>query len=102
MAARGAGRLLVASAVAAGAGYFALPFAVRGFGRAIELLLEACVSMAVAVSAGASAWTIARSVAGSVVLALATPRASGVLVGLVLVAVGALWGLQRLLGSAEE
>lgn len=102
MNARVTGRWLVASAAAATIGFFALPFAVRGFTRAIELLLEGCLSVAVAVSGGASAWGIARSVTTSLALALTTPRASGALAMLVLVAVGALWGLQRLLGSEWE
>lgn len=102
MNARVTGRWLIVSAAAATIGFFALPLAVRGFAGAIELLLEGCVSVAVALSAGASTWGIVRSVTTSLVLTLTTPGASGALAGLVLVAVGALWGLQRLLGSEWE
>ncbi len=102
MNARVTGRWLVGLAATATLGFLALPFAVRGLVRAIEVLLTGCASLAVAVSAGASGWVIARSVAGSLVLALATPRVTGVLAILAVVAAGALWGLQRLLESEEE
>ena len=78
-------------------GYFALPLVGRASVWAIGVLLARCVDLAVAFSTGASGWIVAQSVARSLALALATPAASGALVGLVVVAIGALWGLQRLL-----
>ncbi len=95
-------RWLVGLAAAAMLGFFGLPLAVRGFVAAIEALLDACASLAVAVSAGASGWAIAKGVARSIVLVLATPGASGTFTALVVVAVAALWGLQRLLESEGE
>lgn len=97
MNARVTSRWLVSLAGATTLGYFALPFVGRASVWAIEVLLAGCVELAVAFSAGASGWSIVRSVASSLVLALATPAVSGAIVGLVIVAIGALWGLQRLL-----
>ena len=100
--ARTAGRWLVSLALVAVAAIVGLPYAVGAFARAVELLLQGCVSLAVAVSAGASAWTVAETVARSLAASVVTPQASGALAMLVLVAIGAMWGLQRLLGSGEE
>src|SRR5579884_208024 len=102
MNARVASRWLVGLAAATAAVILTLSFAARAFVRAIELLLAGCASLAVALSAGASGWSIARSVAGSLIEALVTPGASGILAVLVVVAIGALWGLQRLLGTEGE
>ena len=100
--ARTAGRWLVGLALTVLAAALGLPYAVRAFARAVEVLLQGCVSLAVAVSAGASAWSVAGTIARSLAATIATPQATGGLAVLVVVAIGALWGLQRLLGPEQE
>ncbi len=102
MDARIGSRWVVGLAAATALAFLAMPLFVRAFVGAIEGMLAGCVDLAVAFSAGASGWSIARSVASSLILALATPGVSGALAALVLVAIGALWGLQRLLGAEGE
>ncbi len=102
MDARTGSRWALALAAATALAFLAVPVFVRAFVGTIEALLAGCVDLAVAFSAGASGWSIARSVAASLILALATPRVSGALAALVVVAIGALWGLQRLLGAEGE
>jgi hypothetical protein len=93
----------VAGVVTAGAGGFLLvPLAVGWFVRALELTVNACVWLAASLGAGVDAWTIAASVGRAAAAALVTPRALGVIAGLVLVGAVALYGLQRLLGYEEE
>ena len=79
-----------------------IPLAVRGFVRAIVLLMDGCVWAALSISSGANLWSIVAAVARSIFVALATPAASGILLGLVAICLFALYGLQRLLGSEEE
>jgi hypothetical protein len=81
------------------AGFFVLPFVVRGFIRGLELTVNACVWFAASLSAGADMWTIVAAVGRAVGSALVSPQAFVIVGGLVLAGVLALYGLQRLLGS---
>jgi hypothetical protein len=99
---RVAGLTVLFAAVAIPAAILGLPLAVRGFVRGVVLLLDACVWVAMSMSTGANMWSLGASVARSIVAALATPMASGILLGLVASCMSALYLLQRLLGSEEE
>jgi hypothetical protein len=89
--------------VAAGAGTFLLlPLLIGWFVRGLELTVNACVWLAASLGAGVDAWTIASSVGRAAAAALVTPRALGIIAGLVLIGAVALYGLQRLLGYEEE
>jgi len=80
----------------------ALPLAVRAAARALVLVLNGYVWVAMSISAGMSVWGVLAAIGRSLVAALATPTASATLVGLVAVGALALYGLQRLLGSEGE
>jgi len=79
-----------------------LPLAVRGFVRAIELAMNACVWFATSLSVGMSLWSVL-GVVGRSVAGMVNSRQASLAIS-VLVAIGALaaYGLQRLLGSEEE
>jgi len=79
-----------------------LPLAVRGFVRAIELTMNACVWLATTLTVGMSAWTVL-GVVGRTATGMVNSRQASLAIS-VLVAIGALaaYGLQRLLGSEEE
>jgi hypothetical protein len=88
--------------VAVAAFVVVLPLLGRAFVRSIELLVAASVWFATSIGVGVSVWdtlaTIGRAAAGG----LATPTASVLLGGLVLIGIVALYWLQRLLESEEE
>ena len=79
-----------------------LPLAVRGFIRAIVLLMDGCVWVALSIGTGASMGSVVATVGRSIMAALVTPAASGILLVLVAICMFALYLLQRLLGSEEE
>lgn len=79
-----------------------LPFAVRGFVRAIEVAIDGCVWIAMSLSAGMSIWSVVRRVMRMVVALIVSPAATLALAALVIVGVSAAYGLQRVLGSEEE
>ncbi len=92
----------LAAAVAVLSVLLLLPLAVRIFVRAIVLLSNACVQAALMISAGADIWTIATTIGRSMGGALAGTPAMTIVGALVLLGAGALYGLQRLLGSEGE
>jgi uncharacterized membrane protein len=100
--ARDIGAGVLAIAVALGGGALLLPLLVRAFVRALELVMTGCVWMATSISVGVSAWTVAASVGRAVAAVFVTREGSAALGILVLIAVGAFYALQRLLGSHEE
>jgi hypothetical protein len=81
---------------------FLLPLAVRGFVRVIELLMNACVWLALSLGVGMSAWSvlgvIGRAAAGMVM----TRQASAALTVVMAVGVLAAYGLQRMLVLPED
>ena len=79
-----------------------LPLAVRGFVRAIVLLMDGCVWIALSIGTGASIWSVVATIGRSTLAAFVTPMASGILLGLVAICLFALYLLQRLLGPEEE
>jgi hypothetical protein len=79
-----------------------LPLAVRGFIRGTELLMNACVWLALSLSAGMSAWSIVAVVGRAAVGLVGTRQASVALGGVVVVGVLAAYGLQRVLGSGGD
>jgi hypothetical protein len=79
-----------------------VPVAARAFVRAIVLLAAGCVWLATSVSMGVSVWTMVGTIWRNAANALATPAASAVLWGLVVLGALALYWLQRLLGPEEE
>lgn len=81
---------------------YLLPLAARGFVRAIELLLAACVWLAMSLSVGMSVWSVLGVIGRSVAGLVATRQASALLALLVVVGALAAYGLQRLLSSEEE
>ncbi len=101
-AARFAGLALVAVVGTIAAAFFLSPLAVWAFVRALQLAVNACVWFASMISAGADTWTIASTVLRGVGNVFVTSQGLTVILGLVLVGGGALYGLQRLLGSQEE
>src|SRR6516165_8754431 len=80
----GFGLLVVTLAVVADS--FLLPLAVHGFVRGIELMMNACVWLALSISAGMSAWSILGVVSRALSGLLSSRQTSVVLT--VLVAVG--------------
>jgi len=98
--ARIGGLAIVGVTGVATAAFLLLPLAARAFVRAIEELAAGCIWLATSISSGVSVWTMLatawRAIAGS----LAAPVASAFLWGLVLIALLALYWLQRLLGPA--
>jgi len=93
---------LLAVVLAVVADALLLPVAVRAFVRGIELLMNACVWLALSISAGMSVWSIVRTAGGAVSGALTSRQMSVALT--ILVAVGALaaYGLQKMLGKEES
>ena len=100
--ARLAGLALVGAVVALGTVYLVVPLAARLFVRAITLTAAGCVWLATSISMGVSVWTMCATMWQTATGALATPTASLALWGLVAVGGGAVYWLQRLLGSEEE
>ena len=99
---RRGGLALAGIGVVALAGYLLIPLAARTFVRAVAWLATGSVRVATSLSSGSSLWTIGGSVWSGTTAALVTPTASAALWVLVLIAVLALYGLQRLLDSDEE
>jgi len=97
---RAVGFVFLAVALSLVADSFLLPLAVRGFLRAIELVMNACVWLALSLQVGMSAWNIAGVVGRSAASAIGTGQASAALTVVVAVGVLAAYGLQRVLGSA--
>jgi len=91
--------LTVAGAVA---GMLVVPLAVRGMVRAVMWLFQACVWMALSLSAGTTAWTMLATVGRVAASTLVTRQAFTALAVLVVVAAGALYGLQRVLGPDRD
>jgi hypothetical protein len=79
-----------------------LPFAIRGFVRGTEMLMNACIWLALSLSAGMSAWSILGVIGRAAVGLIATRTASVALGGVVVVGVLAAYGLQRVLGSGRD
>ena len=75
-----------------------LPLVARGFIRAVELVTNACVWLALSLSAGMSAWSILSTVGQAIAGVMTSQRASAALVLLLAVGVLAAYGLQRVLG----
>jgi hypothetical protein len=96
----GVGMLLVTAILAAG--YVVLPTMAWAFVRGLTLTLNGSVWVAASLSSGVGAGTIAATIVRAAFAALATPAASGLVAGLILVGAVAMFGLQRLLGSEEE
>src|SRR5712692_4201854 len=92
----GLGLLVVALSFVAGT--LLLPLAARGFVGAIESIMNACVWLALSVSAGMSAWSILGVVGQAAEGLITSGRASVALTVLVAVGVLAAYGLQRVLG----
>ena len=84
------------------AGYFVLPLVVWGSVRALTLTLNAAVEGAAAIGSGTDLWTILTTLVSDAAGALATPLASGIIGGLIVVGALAFFGIQRLLGSEER
>jgi hypothetical protein len=82
--------------------FVVLPLLGRAFVRSIELLVAASVWLATAIGVGVSIWDVLGTVGRALAGELATPTASVLLGGLVLVGIVALYWLQRLLESEEE
>ena len=82
-------------------GLVAVPFAARMFVRSIVLILKGCVWVAMSLSTGMSVWGVLSVIMRSTVEALSTPRASAVLIGLIVIGATAMYLLQRLVGSEE-
>ena len=80
---------------------FALPFMARAFVRAIVLMLNGCVWAAMSISTGMSVWGVLGVIGRAAVEMLATPTAFVVLLTLIVVGAGALYLLQRMLGTEE-
>ncbi len=95
----GLGAVSVALAIPLAA--FGLPFAARTFVRGVVLLLNGCVWVAMSMSAGMSVWGVLGAIGRAVVSELSTGAASALLVALVVLGAGALYVLQRLLGTEE-
>jgi len=79
-----------------------VPLAAHAFVRAIALVMNACVWVAMSLSVGVSLWSVLATLGRNAAGLMNTRQAS---LGLtLLMAVGALaaYGLQRLLGSDEE
>src|SRR5262245_32907354 len=100
--ARAAGLAALSVGATAAAVFFLLPLAIQGFVRLLDLTLNACVWLAASLSNGADTWTILGEIGRAAADLLLTTRAVTVVGGLVLVGAGALYGLQRLLGSEGE
>ena len=100
--ARAAGLVLVGVSLAWAAWLVLLPFLVHGLVRSIDLFVAGCVWLATSIAAGASIWSVLRTITGALTAAVVTRAASAVLAGLVLILVVASYLLQRLLGSEEE
>lgn len=100
--ARLAGLAVVGVAASVAAAFVLLPFAVQAGVRAVTLVVDASVWLAVSLNSGADAQTIAGTVARAAADALLSSRTVGVVAILVLVAALALYGLQRLLGFDKE
>lgn len=94
--------VLLAVVLAVVADAFLLPVAVRGFVRGIELLMNACVWLALSISTGMSVWSIVRTAGGAVSGALTSRQMSAALTILVAVGVLAAYGLQKMLGKEES
>lgn len=79
-----------------------LPLAVRGFVRVIELLMNACVWLALSLGVGMNAWSVL-GVIGRAAAGMATTRqASAALTVVMAVGVLATYGLQRMLGFPQD
>ncbi|MGE5246489.1 MAG: hypothetical protein ACM3SQ_19865 [Betaproteobacteria bacterium] len=100
--ARDVGLVLLAVTGASAGILLLLPLLVRGFVRALELVMTGCVWLAMSISVGVSVWSVLASVGRAGAAVLVTPQGSAVLAILILVAALAIYGLQRLLGSQEE
>src|SRR5712692_3981758 len=96
---RAVGFVFLAVALSLVANGFLLPLAVRGFLRAIELVMNACVWLANSLRVGMSVWSIMGVVGRSAAGAIDTRQASAALTVVVAVGVLAAYGLQRVLGS---
>jgi hypothetical protein len=99
---RVAGLTVLTVAIAIPAAFLGLPFAVRGFVRAITLLVDAYLWAAISISTGASVWSLVATVGRTIVGALGSPMASAILIVLVAVTMLAVFLLQRLFDSEEE
>jgi hypothetical protein len=83
------------------AAYVLLPVAGWALVRSLTYALNACIWLASS-SPDNDAWTLAVTIGKAAAGALATPTASAVTAGLVVVGAIAVFGLQRLLGSEED
>ncbi len=84
------------------AGRVLVPLAARGFIRALEMVMSGCLWFAMALSTGVSIWSVLATIGRAAASSVATSQASMTLGSLALVAVVAVYALQRLLGSREE
>jgi hypothetical protein len=76
-----------------------IPRLIRG---ALDLVVAAVVSSSLAFSRGVDAWTVLARIAGAIGSVVVTPQGTYVLSGLGLVAIGALYGLHRMLELEER
>lgn len=93
---------LLASASSVAVMSLLLPFAVRGFVRAVEAAIDGCVWFAMSLSAGVSMWSVLRRIMRTAAVLMVSPQATVALASLVIVGAAAAYGLQRVLGSEEE
>ncbi len=100
--ARIAGLALLGLSLAVAAAYVVLPLAGRALVRGIELVVAGCVWIATSIGVGVSMWDVLRTIGRAAISSLATSTGSLAVSLLVVVAIIALYGLQRLLESEEE
>jgi hypothetical protein len=100
--ARLGGGAILGALLAAGTATLLIPLAARVFVRGIVLLAAACVWLATSLSTGVSVESMLATVWRTASSAMATPTASAMLWGFVILGALALYWLQRLLGSEQE
>ena len=99
---RRAGLAAVAAALAIGASFLLVPYAVRALVAALDLALDACIWLTLSFDAEADVWTVLAAIGRAAAGLFMTRRALAGLVTLVLLSSLAMYGLQRLLGAEEE
>jgi hypothetical protein len=97
-----AGRIVLIVGVVLLTAVLGLPLAVRGFVRAIVLLMDGCLWVAMSISTGAGMWSVLMTAGQTIASAFVTQKGSEILIGLLAISLVALYLLQRLLGSEEE
>jgi hypothetical protein len=96
------GLAVLGAVIAAATATLLVPLAARIFVRGIVLLAAVCVWLATSLSTGTSGWTMLATAWQAASNAMASPTASAILWGFVILGALALYWLQRLLGSEQE